>query len=91
MILAISKATYFKAWERYMNKLKKKKVKREAHNKLMGTNPKMWARSHFFFLTKSDMIMNNISKAFNGKFLKVKDKPIITMIGWIRCYWMTSL
>ena len=34
------------------------------------------------------MIMNNISKAFNGRILKAKNNPIISIIKWIRCYWM---
>ena len=70
-----------------MNRLKK--VKKDAYNKLMGTGPKMWARSHFSFLAKSD-IMNDIFEAFNGKILEVRDKPIITIIVWIRCDWMTK-
>ena len=54
----------------------------------MGINPSMWVRSHLSFVAKSDMIMNNISKAFNGRILEAIDKPIITMIEWIRCYWI---
>ncbi|KAL4373207.1 hypothetical protein AHAS_Ahas05G0058700 [Arachis hypogaea] len=32
--------------------------------------------------------MNNISEAFNGSILEARDKPILTMFEWIRCYWM---
>lgn len=32
--------------------------------------------------------MNNISEAFNGRKLEARDKPILTMLEWIRCYWM---
>ena len=35
------------------------------------------------------MIMNNISKAFNGRILEARDKPIITLLEWIRQYWMS--
>ena len=32
--------------------------------------------------------MNNISKAFNGRIIEARDKPIIIMLDWIRVYWM---
>jgi len=33
-----------------------------------------------------DMLTNKIVEAFNGRILEVRDKPILTMMEWIRCY-----
>ncbi|XP_020971854.1 uncharacterized protein LOC110268988 [Arachis ipaensis] len=77
LILSIAKATYVKEWERRMNQLKE--VNRDYYDKLLALDPKLWTKSHFTFLAKSDMLMNNISEAFNGRILEARDKPIMTM------------
>ncbi|XP_072056212.1 uncharacterized protein [Arachis hypogaea] len=77
LTLSIAKATYMEEWERRMNLLKEKN--RHCCDKLMGVDPKLWTKSHFTFMAKSDMLMNNISKAFNGRILEARDKPILTM------------
>ncbi|XP_020985320.1 uncharacterized protein LOC107462923 [Arachis duranensis] len=87
LILSIAKATYVEEWERKMNQLKK--INRDYYDKLFALDPKLWTKSHFTFLAKSDMLMNNISEAFNGRILEARDKPILTMFEWIRCYLMT--
>ncbi|RYR03373.1 hypothetical protein Ahy_B06g082281 [Arachis hypogaea] len=86
LILSIAKATYVEEWERRMNQLKE--INRDCYDKLFALDPKLWTKSHFTFLAKSDMLMNNISKAFNGRILEARDKPILTMFEWIRCYLM---
>ncbi|XP_016164921.1 proline-rich protein 12-like [Arachis ipaensis] len=70
-----------------MNQLKE--INRDCYDKLFALDPKLWTKSHFTFLAKSDMLMNNISEAFNGRILEARDKPILTMFEWIRCYLMT--
>ncbi|RYR54169.1 hypothetical protein Ahy_A06g029424 isoform A [Arachis hypogaea] len=70
-----------------MNQLKE--INRDCYDKLFVLDPKLWTKSHFTFLAKSDMLMNNISEAFNGRILEARDKPILTMFEWIRCYLMT--
>ncbi|RYR13129.1 hypothetical protein Ahy_B04g070283 isoform D [Arachis hypogaea] len=87
LILSIAKAIYVEEWERRMNLLKEKN--RDCYDKLMGVDPKLWTKSHFTFMAKSDMLMNNISEAFNGRILEARDKPILTMFERIRCYWMS--
>ncbi|XP_015970679.1 uncharacterized protein LOC107494166 [Arachis duranensis] len=87
LILSIAKATYVEEWERRMNQLKE--LNRDCYEKLFALDPKLWTKSHFTFLAKSDMLMNNISEAFNGRILEARDKPILTMFEWIRCYLMT--
>ncbi|XP_020975322.1 uncharacterized protein LOC110270394 [Arachis ipaensis] len=87
LILSIVKATYVEEWERRMNQLKE--INRDCYDKLFALDPKLWTKSHFTFLAKSDMLMNNISEVFNGRILEARDKPILTMFEWIRCYLMT--
>ncbi|XP_014511388.1 uncharacterized protein LOC106770077 [Vigna radiata var. radiata] len=36
-----------------------------------------------------DVLINNLSESFNSTILLARDKPIITMIGWIRSYIMS--
>ncbi|XP_025616463.1 uncharacterized protein [Arachis hypogaea] len=87
LILSIAKATYVEEWERRMTQLMN--INRQCYEKLSSLDPKLWCKSHFTFLAKSDMLMNNISEAFNGRILEARDKPILTMFEWIRCYWMS--
>ena len=82
LILVASKETYHKEWERHMNDLKR--IKPKAYEKLLKIPQAKWARFAIQFTTKVDMIVNNISKSFNDRTLKVIDKPIITMLEWIR-------
>ncbi|GKD75678.1 crooked neck-like protein 1, partial [Tanacetum coccineum] len=35
---------------------------------------------------KSDLLLNNICEAFNGKIVGGKDKPVITLLEYIREY-----
>jgi len=35
------------------------------------------------------VLMNNLSESFNSTILLARDKPIITMMEWIRCYLMS--
>ena len=35
-----------------------------------------------------DVLMNNLSESFNSSILIARDKPIITMMEWIRSYIM---
>ncbi|RYR18127.1 hypothetical protein Ahy_B03g062755 [Arachis hypogaea] len=87
LILSIAKATYVEEWERRMTQLMN--INRQCYEKLASLDPKLWCKSYFTFLAKSDMLMNNISEAFDGRILEVRDKPILTMFEWIRCYWMS--
>ncbi|RDX90510.1 hypothetical protein CR513_27615, partial [Mucuna pruriens] len=61
------------------------------YDKMTALNQKIWTRSHFSTYCKSDMLMYNISKSFNGRILKARDKPNLTMIEWIRSYWIIRI
>ncbi|KAG5540456.1 hypothetical protein RHGRI_020612 [Rhododendron griersonianum] len=45
-----------------------------------------WSISHFKEIVKCDMVCNNLYEAFNRAMLDARDKPIIKMLEWIRCY-----
>ncbi|KAG8380694.1 hypothetical protein BUALT_Bualt06G0042600 [Buddleja alternifolia] len=47
-----------------------------------------WSRSHFNEHPKCDMLLNNICETFNSNILDTSEKPIITIIEWIREYLM---
>jgi hypothetical protein len=40
---------------------------------------KLWCKHAFSFYPKCDVLMNNISEAFNATILVARDKPILTM------------
>ena len=84
LILSMAKATYVEEWERRIKQLES--TKKECYEKLATLSPVVWTKSHFSFYSKCDMLMNNISKAFNGRILKARDQPILTMFEWIRYY-----
>ncbi|XP_015939942.1 uncharacterized protein LOC107465478 [Arachis duranensis] len=65
-----------------------KEVNKECYDKLAALDLKVWTKSHFTSYAKSDMLMNNISDTFNGRILEARNKPILTIFEWIRCYWM---
>ncbi|KAG8363370.1 hypothetical protein BUALT_Bualt19G0015300 [Buddleja alternifolia] len=50
-----------------------------------------WSRSHFNEHPKCDMLLNNICETFNSNILEVREKPIITIIEWMREYVMKML
>ncbi|XP_058217282.1 uncharacterized protein LOC131328349 [Rhododendron vialii] len=45
-----------------------------------------WNRSHFKEIVKCDMVCNNLCETFNRAILDARDKLIIEMLEWIRCY-----
>jgi hypothetical protein len=69
-----------------MNELKKADLK--AWEWLSNVPTKLWCKHAFSFYPKCDVLMNNISEAFNATILVARDKPILTMCEWIRTYLM---
>ncbi|KAK4404480.1 hypothetical protein Sango_0816600 [Sesamum angolense] len=53
--------------------------------------PEHWSRSHFNCFPKCDMLLNNICETFNSCILEAREKPILTMLEWIREFIMTRL
>ncbi|KAL0295553.1 UNVERIFIED_CONTAM: hypothetical protein Sangu_3195400, partial [Sesamum angustifolium] len=83
-------------FERYMQKINeldpKKKVDVETASEwLRKINLEHWARAFFPLQSKCDILVNNICESFNNYILDARDKPIITMLEWIRTKLMTRL
>ncbi|KAL2237311.1 UNVERIFIED_CONTAM: hypothetical protein Sindi_0922800, partial [Sesamum indicum] len=53
--------------------------------------PKQWSRSHFNPNVKCDMLLNNYCETFNMMILDAREKPILTMLEWIREFLMKRL
>ncbi|XP_011069749.1 uncharacterized protein LOC105155556 [Sesamum indicum] len=53
--------------------------------------PKQWSRSHFSPNVKCDMLLNNYCETFNMMILDAREKPILTMLEWIREFLMKRL
>jgi len=69
----------FKARMEYM-----KKLSDEAHDDLLKVDPKLWSISHFSTRALCDDLTNNICESFNNYISEARDKPIISMLEWIR-------
>ncbi|KAK4392723.1 hypothetical protein Sango_2050100 [Sesamum angolense] len=49
-----------------------------------------WSKSHFSTYCKCDFLLNNLCESFNC-ILEAREKPILTMLEWIREYVMTRM
>jgi hypothetical protein len=86
LMMGAAKATYIQEWEAKMKELKA--IKEPAWEWLMKIPTKSWCKHAFSFYPKCDVLMNNISEAFNSTILVARDKPVLTMCEWIRSYLM---
>ncbi|KAG8371286.1 hypothetical protein BUALT_Bualt13G0071700 [Buddleja alternifolia] len=50
-----------------------------------------WCMDYFRTSCKSDILVNNLCQSFNNYILKARDKPIISMIEWIRTRLMSRI
>ncbi|GJT16778.1 heat stress transcription factor B-4-like protein [Tanacetum coccineum] len=71
--------------------LELKTMNPKAHEWLNKIPAKHWARSYFSGRAKSDLLLNNICEVFNGKIVKGRDKPVITLLEYIREYFMKRI
>ncbi|KAL0308849.1 UNVERIFIED_CONTAM: hypothetical protein Sradi_5827200 [Sesamum radiatum] len=83
-------------FERYMRKINeldpKKNVDVETASEwLRKINLEHWVRAFFPLHSKCDILVNNICESFNNYILDARDKPIITMLEWIRTKLMIRL
>ncbi|GJS79509.1 heat stress transcription factor B-4-like protein [Tanacetum coccineum] len=81
--------TNVKDFEKCMLELKTMNPK--AHEWLNKIPAEHWARSHFSGRAKSDLLLNNICEVFNGKIVGCRDKPVITLLEYIREYCMKRI
>ncbi|GJU14609.1 heat stress transcription factor B-4-like protein [Tanacetum coccineum] len=82
-------ATNVKDFQKCMLELKT--MNRKAHEWLNKIPSEHWARSHFSGRAKSDLLLNNICEVFNGKIVRGRDKPVITLLEYIREYCMKRI
>jgi len=83
-MMAAAKATHYQDWEANMEEIKK--VNQEAVEWLLAIPRKCWRKHAFNAYSRCDVLMNNLSESFNSTILLARDKPIITMMEWIRTY-----
>ncbi|XP_052723292.1 uncharacterized protein LOC128193572 [Vigna angularis] len=87
LMMGAAKATFYKEWEKKMGELKNVNV--DAFNWLMGIPTQSWCKKAFSAYPRCDVLINNLSESFNSTILMARDKPIISMIEWIRSYIMS--
>ena len=66
-----------------------KNLNPDAYNWLIAIPTKSWCKYAFSIYPKCDVLMNNLSESFNSTILLARDKPIISMMEWIRSYIMS--
>lgn len=81
---ACAKATHLSSFQEAMKSMRDVDV--AAYDWLAKIHPRYWSRSHFNDRVKCDMVCNNLCEAFNRGILEARDKPIIEILEWIRCY-----
>lgn len=86
IIWKAAKSTYSHAWEREMKGMKDVNV--DAYKHMMSTPPRFWSRSYFRIHKKCDVVLNNMSEAFNSVILDSRANPLITMVEELRTYMM---
>ncbi|XP_074315128.1 uncharacterized protein LOC141651309 [Silene latifolia] len=60
----------------------------KAHAYLTSIPAKHWSKHAFFTTSKTNFLMNNMCESFNAVLKEARDKPIITLMEWIRRYVM---
>ena len=81
--------TSTREFERGMDHLKS--LDEEAWKYLADIEPAQWTRSHFSSRVLIDCMVNNLSENFNSMIVKARDKPILSIVEWIRVRLMSRL
>ncbi|XP_076887927.1 uncharacterized protein LOC143538209 [Bidens hawaiensis] len=76
-------------YERDMNNLKK--LNKRAHLWVSKIPLETWSRSHFTGRAISYVLTNNMCECLNSKLVDGRDKPIITLLEYIRKYLMRKI
>ncbi|KAL0285096.1 UNVERIFIED_CONTAM: hypothetical protein Sangu_2795100 [Sesamum angustifolium] len=86
---AVAKACTVGEW-----KMKIVELKAMSHAAFDWFNDKpttQWSRSHFSEIATCDMLLNNVCETFKACILEAREKPILTILEWIREYLMRRL
>ncbi|XP_052723721.1 uncharacterized protein LOC108344539 [Vigna angularis] len=86
LMMGAAKATFKQDWEKKMGELSKVNI--DAYNWLLAIPTNRWCKHAFSSYPRCDVLLNNLSESFNSTILLARDKPIITMMEWIRTYIM---
>ncbi|GJW37893.1 pentatricopeptide repeat-containing protein, partial [Tanacetum coccineum] len=79
---AASKATYPGLFNKIMDKIKRANI--NAYEYLVKKDPKSWSRAYFQIGINYEAVKNGFSECFNSVILRVRNKPLITMLEAIR-------
>ena len=82
---ACARATTVEEFKRKMAELKATKA--EAFEWLSQKAPSEWTKSHFRTYAQCDMLLNNLCESFNSAIVEGRDKPIITLLEFVR-FWL---
>ncbi|XP_035842103.1 uncharacterized protein LOC118488828 [Helianthus annuus] len=89
MIWKLATSSTIEYFEENMQELKA--FNAQAQIWLSSIHPKHWSKSHFSGRALSDVILNNMCEVFNSKILDARDKPVITLLEFIREYLMRRI
>ncbi|GJY92976.1 heat stress transcription factor B-4-like protein [Tanacetum coccineum] len=89
LLWRVASATNVRDFKKCMLELKTMNPK--AHEWLNKIPTEHWARSHFSGRAKSNLLLNNICEVFNGKIVRGRDKPVITLLEYIMEYCMKRI
>ncbi|GKC01667.1 hypothetical protein Tco_0987803, partial [Tanacetum coccineum] len=79
---AASKATYPGLFNKIMDKIKR--ANPNAYQYLLNKDPKTWSRAYFHIGTNCEDVENGFSECFNVVLVRVRNKPLITMLEAMR-------
>ncbi|KAK8941148.1 hypothetical protein KSP39_PZI010513 [Platanthera zijinensis] len=82
-----SNATFEEEWSTSMNEIREISVK--AYDHLLAIERSLWCKHSFGSRPKCDVVVNNMTEAFNRVILDMREKPILTMLEDIRVYLMS--
>jgi len=57
----------------------------------MAQPTKSWCKHAFNYYSKCDVLVNDLDKSFNATILISRDKPFLTLCGWITNYLMNRI
>ncbi|KAL0282812.1 UNVERIFIED_CONTAM: hypothetical protein Sangu_2927600 [Sesamum angustifolium] len=88
-IVECSKSMHSSEWKMRMQEMKK--ISESAHDWFNDKPAVQWSRSHFSETSQCDMLLNNVCETFNYCIIDAREKPILTMLEWIREYIMRRM
>ncbi|GJS47183.1 pentatricopeptide repeat-containing protein [Tanacetum coccineum] len=89
LVWAASKATYPGLFNKIMDKIKR--ANPNAYEYLVKKDPKSWSTAHFQISTNYEAVENGFSECFNSVILRVRNKPLITMLEAIRVIFLERM